>query len=409
MRTRTRLAAIAAATGMLLAGAFAQDAVPGDGPITFESDHFTVEYPATLDGAETLFVALEAIRSAIDEVFLFGADDKPSSVVVCADKAAFDAYVSDLIGETRNQCVFLKYADPALSRLVLFPAAGKTGYAAFAGPALNRQVFLQYLYSHVSEPPLWLRDGFQAYFENLSFEEKTGKVTTGAYSPWLETAKNLAADPERAISPSDILAALPARYETSAFYPQAWSLVRFFLMTEKPEYQRFLHEAFVLLDPPGGDGYNTDAQGVNTALVAARFDRIVDSQRALTDFNSWLSSRSTYSQMLQAGMDSYSSGSYDTARASFAEAYTVHPEDPMLLYYRGLVEYAAKDYSSADGWYRMALQAGAEVSTVNWALGLNAIADGRNGEARVYLETAKSANSARYGEKADKLLNSLPK
>lgn len=404
METRTKLTGLALA--LAVAGSFlpAQEAAVA----TFETAHFRIEYPSGLAGAEEAFAAFEAIRSAFDETFLFGEPEAPGTVKVCADKAAFDAYVSSVIGETRNQYLFLKYSDPAASRLVLYPAPGKSGYAAFAGPALNRQLLLQYLYARVSEPPLWIREGFQAYFENLGYDPATGTVTTGAYSPWLETAKTLAADPARALSPKDLVSARTGRYDSAVFYPQAWALVRFFLTTEMPEYQRFLHESFVLLDRVDGS-YNADSQADNTALLAARFARIFPADAAKSDYTGWLSAMLTYNQMLQAGMDAYSSGSYDKARAAFAEAWRVHPEDPMLLYYRGLTEYAAKDYAAADGWYRQALKAGAEVSTVNWALGLNAVADGRNGEARVYLETAKSANPARYGEKADRILNSMPK
>lgn len=395
---------VAALSAVLLcAGAFGQESA------VFETENYTIEYPSNLQDANSAFVAFEAIRAAMDEVFRFGPNDIPQSIVICADKAGFDEYVSAIIGETRNQYLFLKYADPAASRLILYPAPGKSGYNAFSGPALNRQLFLQYLYARISEPPLWIRDGFQAYFENISFDPAAGAVITGAYSPWLETAKNLAADPARAISPVNLISALTADYESATFYPQAWSLVRFFLTTEKSEYQRFLHEAFVVLQTASSEGYNRSKQGENTALAASRFSRLVNPDTAAKDFAAWINSQRTYGQMLQQGMDAYSSGSYESARSSFSAAYAVHPEDPMLLYYRGLVEYADKKYALAEGWYRKALQSGAETSTVNWALALNAIADGRSGEARVYLETAKAANPVRYGEKADKLLNSLPK
>ncbi len=376
---------------------------------TVATKHYSIEYPADLGESDAAFAAFEAIRTAIDEVFRFSDGGALGKIVICRDKAAFDAYVSGILGETRNQYLFLKYADPADSRLILYPVPGKTGYEAFAGPALNRQLFLQYLYGRIAEPPLWVRDGFQAYFESAAYDPATGTVSTGAYSPWLETAKNLAADPARAIPPAELLGALTGRYESADFYPQAWSLVRFMLMTEKGEYQRFLHDAFVLLDLTDDGGYNAAKQAENTALVTARFGRLLDPAAAKRDFDSWIASRLTYNQMLQAGMDAYSAGAYGRARSAFSEAAAVHPDDPMLLYYRGLVEYADKKYAEADEWYRKALKAGAETSTVNWALALNALADKRNGEARLYLETAKSANPARYGEKADKLLNSLPK
>jgi len=81
----------------------------------------------------------------------------------------------------------------------------------------------------------------------------------------------------------------------------------------------------------------------------------------------------------------------------------------MLSYYSGLVAYAEKDWAAAAIWYGTALKNGADASTVNWALGLNAYADKKYAESRIYLETAKAANPARYAEKADRLLSSMPK
>ncbi len=374
-----------------------------------ETDHYSIEYPEGFQGMEEASRGFEAIRSSFDELFRFAGGGSLGKVLVLADKAAYDEYLAGIIGTPRNQYLFLKYADPEASRLVLYPAQGKSGYAAFSGPDLNRQLLLQYLYRRINEPPLWIREGFQAYFENLVYDPSSGTLSTGGYSPWLETAKNLASDGSRYLSPEDVLSALAAQYESAAFYPQAWSLVKFFLSTERGDYLRFLHESFVLLDSAGGEGRNLLSQAENTDLVLERFARFTGPSGAERDFTLWLERQKTYAQMVQEGMDAYSAGSWAQARASFAAAFAVHPEDPMPLYYRGLTEYAAKEYAEADRWYKKALEAGAEPSTVNWALGLSAMAEGRNAEARAYLTTAKTANPARYGERADKLLKSLPK
>lgn len=383
-------------------------AVPG-AEATYNSEHYRFVYPSDLRESREILEAFEALRSSIDEVFRFENAGEPLNVLVCPDKAAFDTYIAGILGDTRNQYLFLKYSDPAASHLVVYPAEGKTGYSAFAGPALNRQLYLQYLYSRVSEPPLWIRDGFQAYFENAVYDPETGSVTTGSYSPWLETSKALAADQSRKITPSRIIEALTASFETADFYPQAWSLVSFFMATEKAGYQRFINESLVLLVPPGSASVNTHSQADNTALISLRFAKLFNAETVERDFVAWLTGRKTYAQMLQSGMNLYSSGDFSGAREEFKQAHAVHSGDPMLLYYRGLVEYAAKNYVLAGDWYRKALMAGAESSTVNWALALNAIALGNSEEARNFLETARTVNPARYGDKAGRLLNSLPK
>lgn len=376
---------------------------------TLETDHYALEYPQGFQGIEEASRGFEAIRLSFDGLFRFAESGSRAKVLILEDKASYDEYIAGVIGAARNQYLFLKYPDSEASHLVLYPAQGKTGYAAFAGPDLNRQLLLQYLYQRVNEPPLWIREGFQAYFENLAYDPASGTVSTGSYSPWLETAKTLASDASRYLAPEALLSALAAQYESAVFYPQAWSLVKFCLSTERGDYLRFLHEAFVLLDTAGGKGRNILTQAENTELVRERFLRLLGPSRGEEDFTLWLERQKTYAEMVQEGMDAYSSGSWAQARSSFAAAFAVHPEDPMPLYYRGLTEYAAKEYAEADRWYMKALEAGAEPSTVNWALGLSAIAEGRTADAKKYLNTAKEANPARYGERADKMLKSLPK
>ena len=99
---------------------------------TAATKHYSIEYPADLGEADAAFASFEAIRTAIDEVFRFSDGGALGNIVICRDKAAFDAYVSGILGETRNQYLFLKYADPGDSRLILYPVSGKTGYEAFA-------------------------------------------------------------------------------------------------------------------------------------------------------------------------------------------------------------------------------------------------------------------------------------
>ena len=98
-----------------------------------------------------------------------------------------------------------------------------------------------------------------------------------------------------------------------------------------------------------------------------------------------------------------------TRRKRLLSASAIRPGDPIVSYYLGLIAYSEKDYQQAEKWYKKSLGDGADVSTANWALGLNAYADKRYKDARGFIEAAKTANPARYGEKADALLNSMAK
>ena len=116
---------------------------------TYTSGHYAFTIPESYTGIEETAGALNAFWNAFNEYFRFDpkATEGMNRVVILADKNAFDAYLKDRIGETRNQCVFLKYGKRELSELVLYPQSSASGFKAFEGPSLNRQLFLQYLYS----------------------------------------------------------------------------------------------------------------------------------------------------------------------------------------------------------------------------------------------------------------------
>lgn len=399
-----RMLSIALAVFLAVSGLGAQESTR-----TLSSGHYDITYPEGFSGADSLADGLNALWSSFNAVFAFNPDlSRPRlKVTVLADRAAFDAYVKSRIGETRNQYILLRYPRPELSELVLFPSPSLAGFDAFGGPHLNRQAFLQYLYSFVLEPPVWVRDGFQAHFEKLTRDQETGAFAVKGTSAWLEPAKNLAADPARAIGSEELLSSVTGSRESAVVYPQAWAFVSFLLSSEREEYRRFLHEAFMLLED--SSGANARSQGENTAAVKARFSRLNDFARADADLALWLKGLKTFNELVQEGVSDYNAGRYATARKNLLDASDVKADDPIVLYYLGLVSYSEKDYPQAEQWYKKALAAGAEVSTTNWALGLNAYADRRYKDARPFIEISRSVNPERYGSKGETLLKSMPK
>lgn len=365
--------------------------------------------PDTRDDVKELVPAILAFRETFDELFAFNrdVDTYPCIVHVLENREAFDRYLSSRIGETREQYVFLKYARPELSELILYPTPGKTGFAAFAGPSLNRQLFLQYLYSFVLEPPLWLRDGYQAWAERLSWNSTTGKVEIARYSPWLESAKERRSNENERLSVEDILSATTGSYESARMYPQSWAFVAFLSQAENPAYQRFLHETFVVME--GSGKYNEESQQGNTDTIRKRFRRHVTYERAEKDFSEWLLSQETYADMVQSGVAEYNAGNHAAAATKLTQALEIRPDDSVLPYYLGLVSYATGEYVAARGWYERALSSGADLAASNWALALNALAARDYASARGYLETARATNPERYGERAERYLKSLPR
>lgn len=346
------------------------------------------------------------LRESFSELCGFDPDpDKyPAHIRILPDRAAFDEYLVSRIGETRNQFVFLKYGRPELSELVLYPSAEGNNYQSFAGPSLNRQLFLQYLYSYVLEPPLWLRDGLQAWVETLTIENN--EIVQSGYSPWLETAKQYLDDSTRRLPLRSILTALTGTYEAARLYPLSWAAVSFFLQTGHNGYERFVHETFVVLE--GRDGYNRRSQDENTRAVYDRFERIARFKDADTDFMTWIRAQTTFSEMLKTGMDAYTAGRQEDAQQVLQKAVQLQPSDPLPAYYLGLSLYATGSYQEAQKWYRRSLENGADPATVHWALALASHASRDYSAAREYLDKARELSPARYGEKAAALLRSIP-
>lgn len=384
--------------------------VHGQATQSYVSNHYSFTYPDTFQSIETLAHTFNMYWDTFNEIFRFDPDTslRTNHVVILEDKVSYDAYISARIGETRNEFLFLKYQKPELSELVLYAENGKLPTSPVSmGPSLNRQLFLQYLYSFISEPPIWIRDGFQAYFESLHFDSNTQTIQFLPYPAWLETAKNLNSDTTRALNSEKILSAVTGSFDAARFYPQAWAFISFLLNTEKGEYQRFLCETFIFLE--GSENYNKGSQQENTDLIKTRFNRFNSPAVCDVDYSVWLSGQHTFAELLQSGVSAYNASKYSESRDMLKKAYTFRQNDPMLTYYLGLVAYAEKDYSAAENWYNISLKYGADISTVNWALALNAYAEKRFPEAKVFLEVAKTINPVRYNDKAAKLLNSMPK
>lgn len=384
--------------------------VHGQTTQSYVSNHYSFAYPDTFQSIETLANTFNLYWDTFNEIFRFNPDSslRANHVVILEDKGSYDMYISARIGETRNEFLFLKYQKPELSELVLYAENGKLPTSPVSmGPSLNRQLFLQYLYSFISEPPIWIRDGFQAYFESLHFDSNTQTIQFLPYPAWLETAKNLNSDATRALNSEKILSAVTGSFDAARFYPQAWAFISFLLNTEKGKYQRFLCETFIFLE--GSENYNRKSQQENTDLIKTRFSRFNSTVACDADYSVWLSEQHTFAELLQSGVSAYNAGNYSESWDMLKKAYTFRQDDPMLTYYLGLVAYAEKDYSAAEAWYNISLKYGADISTVNWALALNAYAEKRFPEAKVFLEVAKTINPARYNDKATKLLNSMPK
>ena len=313
-----------------------------------------------------------------------------------SDKAGFDAYLNQVAGQTKDDFVYLHYTSLERSELLLFTKDGESGEASLA-----HQAFVQYLKAFVKNPPVWMRDGFAVYFESARWDAASRTMAFPENLSWLETAKALQA--KGSLLPLEKLLAMgqeDSRASLDVFYPEAWAFASFLVNAKDKAYNRLLWDSISTLKR---DAALADNQAAVGNLVASWYG--VDA--AQSAFTAYLSGRKTFGDLLTDGVAAYNAKTYDAAKADFEAAAALDATSYVPPYYLGLIAYGAGDYSLAEYSYRTALKLGCDPATTNYALGVNAFAQNRMDEAKTYLSAAKTADTARYGAKADELLKRL--
>lgn len=313
-----------------------------------------------------------------------------------ADAAAYDAYLTAALGSTVPGSAYLHYPRPEKRELVVLRSAG----GAAGRRALARQAFVQYLRAFVANPPSWMREGFATYFETLEYDPSLSELSYEENLGWLDTVKAWKDAGPSAVSVVLYDAAEGAKPSAAEFQAASWALASFLLNTDVEDYRRSLYEAIMVLDPaaPAAD---------NARAAAARMGAWTDAEAFRRDYLSYLSSRKTFAELVEEGRSRYAAKEIPAAEAAFAEAASLRPRHYAPHYYLGLLSYEKKDYAMAENHYRTAAQLGAEEALTAYALGVNALADGRADAARIHLARAKAADPARYGAKADELLSRI--
>jgi tetratricopeptide (TPR) repeat protein len=125
------------------------------------------------------------------------------------------------------------------------------------------------------------------------------------------------------------------------------------------------------------------------------------------DYLAYLASRKTFAELIEAGQRSYAEGDPPQAEVYFHNALEQKPGHYAPYYYLGLLAYEKQNYNAAEQYYQSALQYGADPALVQYALGLNAVAAGKKGEAAGFLEAAAAAAPERYRDRVRELLGRL--
>jgi hypothetical protein len=361
--------------------------------VEVRSQYFHVISDGGSYDAEILLRELELRFEVYNRLFRFNAVALPAPLKVrsISNKSDYDHYVMERLGAIRDGAVYLHYQQPDRRELIVNRGSQEEGRM------LPHQAFIQYFRAFVSQPPTWMREGFAIYFNTLKFDKAARELRYEENLAWLETIKNLG---EKVPSLESVFLA-DLRGQPEYFQPQSWALVSFFLNAGGGnEYFRTLTESFMLLS-------DQRSAAENAQTVLDRLLRWTNLDQMTADFFDYISSRRTFAELVEAGQSAFAVKDYTGSSSFFQGAIYQKPTHFAPYYYLGLISYENRDFDNAEVYYRTALNYGADVALLNYALGVNAATANRPTDAINYLETAIAADPARYREKAEAIIMRL--
>ncbi len=376
---------------------FAQDAAQ----FTAETSHYQTISEVSQAQAEDVSHRMEAALALYNDVFHFDLAQIPAKfrIRVFKDLDGFNAYLQKILSQTRTDFVFIAWSDPARSELLVFPKEEP----AFTSSLLH-QGCIQFIKGFIDNPPVWLREGVATYLDASVWDPTAGAFSFKPDLGWLEGLKSLVRGdtPARLISFPDLLTISreSAQSQMDVFAPESWGLVQFLLGSPDRSYSRALWDSIATLGPRA-------TLDDNSQRARKRAFSWVTDQKMQTDFRAFVLSLKTATDLVKDGIDQYTKGDMAGAESSFTKSLDLDPSGGTAFYYLGLISYSRKDYAGAEDLYLKAFQLGANAGVINYALGVNSFAAGKNADAAKYLNFAKQADKASFGEKVDSLLKRI--
>ncbi len=376
---------------------FSQDAAQ----FTAETDHYRVFSETSQAQAEDVAHRMEAALALYNDVFHFDLATLPAKfrVRVFKDLDSFNAYLNKILSQTRSDFVFVAWSDPERSELLCFPKEEP----AFTASLLH-QGTIQFIKGFVDNPPVWMREGVATYLDASTWDASSATFTFKPNFAWLDTLKSLVRGetPAKLISFADLLTISreAAQSQMDVFAPESWGLVQFLLSAPDRDYSRALWDGITALSPKA-------TLDDNSQRARKRAFSWVTDQKLSADFKSFVLSLKTATDLVKDGIDQYTAGNLPAAQDAFTAALALDSANGTAAYYLGLIAYARKDYGKAEDQYLKAFQLGTSAGVINYALGGNAFAAGKNADAVKYLNFAKQADAAAYGDRVDSLLKRI--
>ena len=376
---------------------FAQDAPQ----FTAETDHYRIFSEVSQAQADDVSHKMEAALLLYNDVFHFDPAQLPAKfrIRIFKDLDSFNAYLTKVLSQTRTDFVFIAWSDPERSELLCFPKDD----ASFTASLLH-QGCIQFVKGFVDNPPVWLREGVATYLDASTWDPATSTFTFKQNLAWLDGLKAMVRGdaPSKLITFSDLLTISRENAQTQmdVFAPESWGMVQFLLNSPDRDYSRALWDSVASLDPKA-------TLDDNSQRARKRAFSWVSDQKLQADFGAYVLSMKTPTDLVKDGIDQYSKGDVAGAESSFSRSLDLDPTIGTSYYYLGLIAYSRKDYPKAEEMYLKSFQLGTNAGVINYALGVNSFAAGKNTDATKYLNFAKQADAASYGDRVDALLKRI--
>ena len=373
-----------------------------------ETDNYRIYSEIGEDDADSIAKRLEAYLDLFNNYLRFDLTslEAKMNVRIFENKDRFDEYLTSLVGETRNNFVYIQYSTVKKSELVCYDMDESEAFES----ALIRHSFIQFLKSFVKNPPYWLQQGFAVFFERSTFDPENQFAVYHENLGWLDTLKERIGDEAaytdgtegslltltQLLNPSGSL----MRSRNDIFHAQSWGFITFLLNSENKEYNRLLWDAVSAMEKE--NSYDENVVSVQTQAF-----QWVNEYLLYTDFTNYISSVKTFPELVNEGVELYALENFADAEKAFIRAIALDGSHFIPYYYLGLIHYANEDYSLAEYYYQSALMLGAEEALLYYALGVNAFADGRMQDAENYLIEAVDLNQDQYAEKVETIMDRI--
>ncbi|HDQ15247.1 MAG TPA: hypothetical protein ENN41_10595 [Sediminispirochaeta sp.] len=372
-----------------------------------EGEHYSVTSTVSETFSADVLEFMEAFYGLYRSYMHFDPTERKTSmrVQIFGKKSEFDAYLRDVLGESRDSFVFLQYQDPKKSRLV--------GYRGESEEQLWKSLihhgYVQYIKTFIPGPPLWMQKGFAVYFENCRYDWDRGEVVFRPNYGWVQSLRDKL-DRDPSISDRELFIPVEqlltidqagALDNLGAFYSQSWALIHFLLHSEQKSYNRLLWDSISALSPQA-------EQDENERRIISRAFEWVNKEQLLEDFLAHVDGIQTFPDLVQGGINAYEDQSYQEAVELFQRALELRNNHYVPEYYLGLIAYQRGDYSKAEYHYLEAVDHDGMTDLLYYALGVNAYADERRDESLYYLQQALEFKGD-YGQQAQELIARIEK